>query len=401
MASNVQNASKQPQHERTRILLASGERATAELFGRIAEEQDLELMLPVTGDEATARLRRDKVALAAIDLTSAGLDGWALYNRLRNDPATSSLPVLLIAKDEDLAGRMNVLRSDLDDYVAPPLNAQAVAYRVRHLLARAQTFRLPEAPRTGGRIIAFCSNKGGVGKTVLAVNTAVALQQRTGKKVVVVDGDLYYGNVGTYLGVPPVRSIVDLIAIIDDIDAAAADRILVRHASGVRALLGPNRPDEGADITASQVQRVLEFLSSSYDYVVVDCQTNIDHRLMPALDLADDIMMIVTPEMGSLRNMRVLMDQLTEAGVDGQKIHIVLNRAATNVEIDAHDIEQAFQQKVEFSLGSGGRPMILSVNRGVPLILEQPRHPVSQAIMEMAEHLSPEAAAKAGGPARK
>ena len=333
-------------------------------------------MLPDTGDEALARVRQDGPTLAAIDLAGTAIDGWALYNRLRGDPTSANLPVLLVAREEDLATRLSVLRPDLDDYVTRPLRAQEVAHRIKHLMARAHPVRGRESEsKASGRIIAFCSNKGGVGKTILSVNMAVALRQRTGKRVAIVDGDFFYGNVGTYLGVPPVRSIMDLIPIIDEMDAEAADRVLIRHASGVRVLLSPPRPDQAAEVSPSHVQRVLEFLATTYDYIVVDCQTVIDSRLIPALDLASDIMVVVTPEMGCLKNMRVLLDQFGEVGIDLKKVHVVLNRAATNVEIEARDIEQAFKQKVAFSLSSGGRPVILSINRGVPLIMEQPKTP--------------------------
>ena len=185
---------------------------------------------------------------------------------------------------------------------------------------------------------------------MLSVNLAVALRQRTGKRVAVMDGDFFYGNVGTYLGVPPVRSIMDLIALIDELDVEIADRVLIRHASGIRVLLSPPRPDQAAEITPEHVQRLLEFLSTIYDYIVVDCQTVIDNRLMPALELATDIMLVCTPEMGCLKNMRILLDQFVDVGIDLKKMHVVLNRAATNVEIEVKDIEQAFKQKVAFSL---------------------------------------------------
>jgi pilus assembly protein CpaE len=162
--------------------------------------------------------------------------------------------------------------------------------------------------------------------------------------------------------------------------------VLIRHASGIRVLLSPFRPDQAAEITPEHIQRLLEFLSTIYDYIVVDCQTVIDNRLMPALDLATDIMLVVTPEMGCLKNMRILLDQFVDVGIDLKKLHVVLNRAATNVEIEVKDIEQAFKQKVAFSLSSGGRPVVLSINRGVPLIMEQPKHPISQQIMHMADY---------------
>jgi pilus assembly protein CpaE len=374
-------------------LLVSDDPETSSTLRTVLEGDAFDLLLPDTGEEAFARARQEGPDLVLIDLGAQGIDGRALYERLRGDPLASTLPVLLLAREEDLTGKLAALRPDLDDYVVKPFRPAEISYRVRHLLARAHLAprRIADA-QSRGRIIAFCSNKGGVGKTILSVNLAVALRQRTGKRVAIFDGDFFYGNVGTYLGVPPARSIMDLIAVIDELDPEIADRVLIRHASGVRVLLSPLRPDQAAEITPNHVQRLLEFLSTMYDYIVVDCQTVIDHRLMPALDLASDIMLVVTPEMGCLKNMRILLDQFTDVGIDLKKVRVVLNRAATNVEIEARDIEQAFKQKVAFSLGSGGRPVVLSINRGVPLVMEQPKHPISQQIIHMADYFAQQAA---------
>ncbi len=370
-----------------RLLLLTDDQPVLDAFRSLSQTDRLDLLLPDTGDEMLVRARQDAPDMVVVDLAVKVADGWSVYQRLRSDGATSMIPVLLIAREEDLTDRLDTLRPDLDDYVTRPLRANETAYRMRHLLARSQmpTTRAPDNRQTG-RIIAFCSNKGGVGKTVLAINLAVALRQRTGKRVAVVDGDFFYGNVGTYLGVPPARSIMDLVAVIDELDAEVADRVLIRHASGIRVLLSPLRPDQAAEITPEQIHRLLEFLSTIYDYLVIDCQTVIDQRLMPALDLATDVMLVVTPEMGCLKNMRILLDQFADVGIDLKKVRVVLNRAASNVEIEARDIEQAFKQKIAFSLSSGGRPVVLSINRGVPLVMEQPKHPISQQIMHMADY---------------
>jgi pilus assembly protein CpaE len=377
----------QGQGARKRILVASDEPETTDLLLATLRKEGYDTLDAATADEAFTRAMQEAPSLTIIDMTSPSLDGQVLYRRLRAEAVPSLMPILLLALDEDLTDRLGTLRPDLDDYVTKPFRPQALAYRIKQLLARVHLPpRQSSEPLTRGRIIAFCSNKGGVGKTMLSVNLAVALRQRSGKRVAVVDGDFFYGNVGTYLGVPPVRSIMDLIAVVDELDVEVADRVLIRHSSGIRVLLSPPRPDQAAEITPDLMHRVLEFLSTIYDYIVVDCQTVIDNRLMPALELATDIMLVCTPEMGCLKNMRVLLDQFADVGIDLKKMHVVLNRAATNVEIEVKDIEQAFKQKIAFSLSSGGRPVVLSINRGVPLIMEQPKHPISQQIMHMADY---------------
>jgi pilus assembly protein CpaE len=374
------------QSVRKRILIACDTPETTNLLLATLRQEGFDSLDAATADEAFTRVLQEAPNLTIIDMTSPSLDGQVLYRRLRAEAALSVMPILILAQEEDLTDRLGALRPDVDDYVTKPFRPQAIAYRIKQLLARVHLPpRQSAEPQSRGRIIAFCSNKGGVGKTMLSVNLAVALRQRTGKRVAVVDGDFFYGNVGTYLGIPPVRSIMDLLAVVDELDVELADRVLIRHSSGIRVLLSPPRPDQAAEVSPEHLHRLLEFLSTIYDFVVVDCQTVIDNRLMPALELATDIMLVVTPEMGCLKNMRVLLDQFVDVGIDLKKLRVVLNRAATNVEIEVKDIEQAFKQKVAFSLSSGGRPVVLSINRGVPLIMEQPKHPISQQIVHMAD----------------
>jgi pilus assembly protein CpaE len=227
-----------------------------------------------------------------------------------------------------------------------------------------------------------------VGKTTLSVNLSIALQRRTGKRVALFDADLFCGNVGTYLNLPPVHSIADLTRVIDELEPDLVDRVLIRHSSGVRVLLSPPRPDQAFEITREQVSRILQFLAQHEDYLVVDCLTFVDERILPILEQADDIVLITMPEMGSLKNMRTLFDHMVNIGLDLNKVHIVLNRANSKVAIGAEQIEQAFGRKVEFRLSGGGSAVALSINRGVPLVLEQPSHPLSREIMGMAEYFS-------------
>ena len=238
------------------------------------------------------------------------------------------------------------------------------------------------------RIIAICSNTNGVGKTTLAVNLAVALQRRTGKQVALFDADLFCGNVGVHLNLPRVRSIVDLIRRIDELDSALFTQVLMRHLSGVRVLLIPRRPDDALEITRGHVKRILESLARGEDYVVVDCATLSDERALPALELASDILLIIPSEIGCLKNLRALLDHLADLGLDLTKIHLVLNRANSQVVIEAKQIEQALGQKVTFCLNGGGAAVTLSINRRVPLLIEQPNHPFSQQVSRMADFLA-------------
>jgi pilus assembly protein CpaE len=229
-------------------------------------------------------------------------------------------------------------------------------------------------------------SKGGVGKTTIATNLAVALRQHTRQRVALFDADLFFGDVGVHLNLPTVRTILDMIQSLDGADPEQAEQVLVPHPSGVRVLLSPFRPEEGELITPESIERILEFLRQHYDYIVVDCQPSYDDRMLRILESADEVLMVVTPEVGPLKNTSLFLDLAVRLGYSLDKINVALNRFNSNVGIGPEEIERTLQHEVAFRIISGGRPVVLSVNRGVPLVIEQPDHPFSVQIMRIADH---------------
>jgi pilus assembly protein CpaE len=226
-----------------------------------------------------------------------------------------------------------------------------------------------------------------VGKTTVAVNTAVTLHRKSGGRVLIFDADFFFGDVGVHLNLPPTRSVVDLIEHLDEIDPELVEQVVLRHSSGMRVLLSPFRPEKAELVTPEHVKRLLVYLAEQYDYVIVDCHSAYDERTLSILERADEIMLVVTPEVGPIKNTSVFLDIAGKLGLSLDKIHVILNRSNSDVGINIQEIERSFKHRVEFSIVSGGRPVVLSVNHGQPLTLVKPDHPVSQEIFRITDWL--------------
>jgi len=210
---------------------------------------------------------------------------------------------------------------------------------------------------------------------------------RARKRVAFFDADLYFGDAGIHLNLPPVHSIADLQNCFDELSPELMQVVMTRHSSGLHMLLSPSQPEKAESITGKHIRQVLDFLRGAYDYVIVDCPPNYDERTLVILEQAHEIMLIVTPEVGPLVNMTAFLDLAGKMKLPEQMMHIILNRADSNVGINPADIEQSIRHKVAFRVGSGGRPVVLSVNRGTPMVLVQPNHPFSQQIYPIADFI--------------
>ena len=237
------------------------------------------------------------------------------------------------------------------------------------------------------------SPKGGVGRTTVAVNLAVAAATELGKKVVIVDGSFQFGDVGVLLNLNPKnKSIADLVPELEDGgEPESIDTFVINHSSGVRVLLAPPSPEMAELITPSGVKRVLEVLRETSDLVIVDCSSYFNDTTLAILDASDVILTMLTLEITSIKNMRLFLEVADQLGYDSRKMRLVLNRADSTLGIRVADVEHSIGRKVDHSIVSDGRSVVYALNRGVPFFLSNRETQVSQDILRLATTLIGEA----------
>lgn len=240
----------------------------------------------------------------------------------------------------------------------------------------------PSAP-TDGQIVAVFSGKGGTGKSVLATNLAVALAQDDRRRVCLVDLDLAFGDVAIMMELPPERTISAAVPVADRIDDVGFRTLLTRHRSGVSALLAPVRPADAELVSRDLITELLYLARGSFDHIVVDCASTLNEQTLAALDAAHHFFLITTPELPSLKSLRITLDTFDLLSYSRERRAVVLNRADSKVGLSAADVERATRMSVSASVPSS-RDVPLSINRGTPILLDQPNHPVSVAIRDFA-----------------
>lgn len=232
-------------------------------------------------------------------------------------------------------------------------------------------------------LITVFSTKGGVGKSVLATNLAVALAGDSDRRVVLVDLDLQSGDDGIMLNLQPAHTIVDAVQAIDRLDTEMLKGLLVRHTSGANVLLAPVRPEDADVITAAKIGRILDLVREIADVIVIDTPGVLDEVVLTAIDKSDTVLAVAMMDMPSVKNMRVALQKLAQLGYRDGLIRLILNRADSKVLMEVADVEEALGIRVAARIPSD-RLVPRSVNKGVPIVTEAPKSGVARSIGELA-----------------
>jgi pilus assembly protein CpaE len=238
--------------------------------------------------------------------------------------------------------------------------------------------------RPRGRIVTVFSAKGGCGKTTLATNMAAALAERGRREVALVDLDLAFGDVAIALQLFPAHTIADAVPLGDNVDYGSLQTLLTPHSPGLTTLVAPVEPGSGEQIPASLVSRILEVLRDHYDYVIVDTPPAFDDHVLSAFDLSDVVALIATLDIPALKNLKLTLETMDLLNYPRDRWRIVLNRADSKVGLAIHEVEKSLRAPTAAQIPSS-RDVPAAINRGVPIVLDDPRHAVSMAIKQFAE----------------
>jgi pilus assembly protein CpaE len=216
-------------------------------------------------------------------------------------------------------------------------------------------------------IVSFLGTKGGTGTTTLAVNGAADIRRLTGRPTVVVDLKNGPGDVALFLGLRPRHSFLTALDHLGWIDPPSLSRYVVEHECGLHVLAAGDEFGRPAPRDADAVEQTLRALNAIYDYVILDCGTSLMMPTAGALQLSDAILLVANPDVPCLRNLQRLIDAVKTAGVPGERLHIILNRASEFGVLSTAQIERVLGLNISFSVNSDYRTVASAVNSGVPV----------------------------------
>lgn len=277
--------------------------------------------------------------------------------------------------------------NDLDLLDQAVRRAQQVASALRATAQPPTHLAEPSGPR--GRVLTVFSSKGGVGKSTLATNLATALTAM-GKRVVAVDLDAQGGDLAIMLQLFPTRSLSDLPTLRGAVDASGVTSLLTPHESGLQVLAAPLQLKARDQISADEVGLAISMLQLQFDYVVIDTSPGFDDLALTAFDHSDQLILIGTLDIPALKNLKMAAGTLDLLNIPRDRWRLVLNRADARVGLTPAEFEKTLGLSITTSMPTSA-DVLAAVNRGEAIVSVNPRHPVSQAITQLAAQLDREA----------
>lgn len=238
-------------------------------------------------------------------------------------------------------------------------------------------------PTADGKVVTVYSAKGGCGKTMIATNLAITLAAGGAKKVCLIDLDLTLGDVALMLQLQPDRTIADAVPVADRIDETGLRTMVSPYCPGVDALLAPVVPTVAEQINRELITEILYLTRSMYDYVIIDTPPIFNDHVLAALDSSHLYLLVATPAVTAMKNLRILLDTFDVLDYRKENRLVVLNRADPRLGVTPADIERVLRIPITSHIPVS-RDVSVSINRGVPIVLDAPTHPVSEAIRQLA-----------------
>lgn len=296
-----------------------------------------------------------------------------------------SLPVVLVTDALNTDVLKAALRSGFRDVIEAPLTLRKVeeAFGLLDQLARREDSLVQRKNRIG-KVVTIMSPKGGAGKTMTTVNTALSLAQwGDPARVVIIDADLQFGDVCISLQVDPRHTIVDAARDIDKLDEPLLESLLARHTSGMRVLSAPLEPSLADEVSTQVVVKTIGMLKRMFDYIVIDTAPFLDEPVLSILERSDVVLLVVDMDLPSVKNAKLALDTLRLIKFPFEKIKLVLNRVNSKARLDIDELERSLGLEVQAAVSSD-KLVPRAVNEGEPVVSLYPRSRVARDLRSVA-----------------
>jgi pilus assembly protein CpaE len=351
-----------------------------------------------TGREAIELARKLHPDVILMDVSMPEMDGISATQVITGQFPGVAVIMCSVQTDTDTLRRS--LQAGARDFLFKPFGLEELSNSIRnaHQSSRAQlnataglaasTALMGQEEQTRAKMFAVFSPKGGVGRSTLITNLAVATKLATDKRVLLIDGNLPFGDLAVMMNLTTPKTIFELAANVNHLDNDFVSEVLVAHSSGVRVLLAPPSPQDAEGITADQLRTIVGHLLPMFDYVFVDTRASFDESQLALLDLADQVMLILTMEMTSIKAAKQYLEVAELLGYPVEKTMLVLNRFTTQSQISVEDIETHLKGSLKGRIPDEPNLILRSINEGVPIALSDPETRYSRSVNNLASVLT-------------
>jgi len=379
-----------------RVLLIDDEQFYFKLIRKTLKEADYDLEYAKSGGEGLAKIPSFDPEMLIVDLKLPEMDGFQILERLRRDPKYGHTPVIVITAQDELSEKLKAFELGADDYLVKPFQPEELVARMGILARRGKAMKIVHDMETGNKATAIMitvhSLRGGVGCSSIVVNLGLAFQKLWGQQTLLIDGVLTAGQVALMLDAKPGATWENLVGIApDNFDDAVVTEMMMHDKSGVRYIASPRYPIAADTFTNDSLHRFMERVKAQNDFVVVDTSHDFSDMTIQLLSMSSIILLVMAPEMASLRTTLSAMEIYDRLGIPLDKIKIVLNNNSSSPAIKQAQLEKVLKRPIDFVLPYEAGEVNRALNFGQPFILNNPDLQICLNLEKMAYHMSDDA----------
>lgn len=367
----------------SRILVVDDDPSARDIVRRRLEMLGHEILLAENGWEALERIEREQPDLVILDMMMPGLDGIGVIKKVRANPRTVSLPILMLTARDRAVDKQFGLEAGADDYLGKPFEFPELLARVQALLRRARGWTVPDQLATRGHIVTFVGAKGGVGTTTIATNIAVALARR-GDSTLLAELTGWGGNAATLLGLPSRRRI-DRIPLKrpEILTATMIENTLLDHPSGLKLLAG--RINDASPVDETAANPLIEAIRRCAQFVLFDVDSAPTPVTRAACRVSSQIWVITEPEPVAVERAAALIGALEESGISSKRIGLIVNQTSPAMALTSEEIERTAGIKPTYVIQAMPNACYAATTRGATIVELAPQLPAAQLFTAFAE----------------
>lgn len=337
--------------------------------------------------ELTRELRPDVILM---DINMPEMDGIKATKIITDEGLEGSIIIMSIQGEKEYIKR--AMSAGARDYVVKPFGVNELIEAIRRVYSVDQAKKKKIANPTISsklqtKVLSVFSTKGGVGKTTIATNLAVAIASTTNKKVALLDFDLQFGDVAISLNLYVKNTITELIKDLNNLEYEAdlMDEYMLTHYSGVKVLAAPIKPENAEYVNADHIKKIIEILKGRYDFIIIDTAQGFDDTVITALDMSDTILYVSTLDLPSIKNTKNGLDVMKTLNYSSEKVKVVVNKSNEGFGVKHADFKLALNVDLWAIIPDDLASVAISVNHGHPLVQHRRSSAVSKKIYKLAQ----------------
>ena len=343
------------------------------------------------GEEALLQAKALRPDVVLMDINMPGMDGITATERLTVEVPETTIVIMSVQGEQEYLRR--AMMAGAKNYLTKPFTGDEMIQAVQQSVSRDRqvrdALRHQSGAKTPGKVITLFSGKGGAGKTMLAVNLAVALAKRPDTKVAIVDADIQFGDVPLFMNLMPRSTIADVLPDADHLDNKTLAAYMTPYNDSIQVLAAPLRPEQAETVSGFLIGAVVKQLRSSYDFTIIDTAAAFNEVAIAALDAADTVLVLAALDLPAVKNAKLALEILQSLGYAEEKLQLVINSVHSDGGIEPREVQESLKKDVVITLPTDGKTVVNSINKGIPFVATQLESLLAQKILALADKLAP------------